>query len=251
MHEITGFALQSPFSNPVYTYHASGTLVNGAPLICNDDQIDNCVKECARMFQPIDQQSCVAAVEAKWAPYSQCFTADSTVLVRGSPAPVRMCDVQVGHFVLDRDMQYVEVIDWLHREEDVRTEFLRINTSSGRVLTCTPDHLVYDPHQEQYVRACSAKSLQTVYIDGSLVSTEILHKESNESFGIYAPLTRSGSLLVDGINSSCYASPSELPLEVTHSMGQIAMYPYRESRLGGVVPIDTYCRTLYGVFAVA
>lgn len=247
-HEFSSF-LQSPFSTPIYTYHAHGTLANGSQLICNDSQIDNCVKECARMFQPLDQKGCVDAVEQKWAPYSQCFSGDCKVVVRGRSRHVQLRELQVGDFVLDCDMQYVEVVDWLHNEPETISEFLNVQTESGGCITVTSDHLVFDPVLDKYISAGEATHLQSCYIDASLLTSKISTKHSIFLSGIYAPLTRSGTLMVNGIRVSCYASPERFPMEITHSMGQLALLPYRVGLLSKAISVDSYCRGLYQILA--
>ncbi len=246
---VSSAFLQSPFSTPLYTYHAHGTLANGVPLICNDSQLDNCVKECARMFQPLDQKACVDAIEQRWAPYSQCFSGDCTVVVRGKQTPVRLCDVIVGDFVMDYDLRYVEVVEWLHREPGTVGAFLQIETLDGRSLTITCDHLLFDTLISKYAPAIDVTHIESRYFDGTLMSMEITSKVPIERCGIYAPLTSSGSLMVNGIRASCYASPSRLPLEITHELGQVALFPFRFGNLSKVIPIDRYCRGLYHIFA--
>ena len=230
------------------TYHHHEILVNGRPLRCNDSQISLCVEECKRSFDPMDQQACVQAVEARWAPYSNCFSGDMTVIVRGSPKPVRMRDLKEGDRVLDKDMNFVEVVGWLHRSDDVDAMFIVIEHETGK-LWVTSEHLIYDPQKAEYCSADSLTSLETVYFDGTSIISKVQKSTRCHSRGVYAPLTRSGTLMVSGVHASCFASPENIAFPVSHELGKLATLPFRwhtgiTSRL---MPIDEYCRVLYNL----
>jgi len=60
------------------------------------------------------------------------------------------------------------------------------------------------------------------WVDGSLVSPEILRIESVRKQGLYAPLFESGVLLVDGTVASCYASPSRIDSSVLRLSSSLA-----------------------------
>jgi len=232
------------------TYHHHEILVNGRPLRCNDSQITLCVQECKRSFDPIDQKACVDAVEAKWAPYSKCFSGDSTVIVRGRRKPVKMRDLEEGDFVLDFDMKYVEVVGWLHRDESQYAEFTTIQHEFG-IIELTSEHLLFDPSIRDYAPASAVTHVQSFYIDGTLIKSQVKDKSRSFSIGIYAPLTTSGSLMVSGVNSSCYAAPESIAMSITQSLGDIATIPYRKFHsLKEYVSIDDYCRSLYNLFSV-
>ncbi len=231
------------------TYHHMGMLVNGQTFICNQAQIDNCIRQCAKQFMPIDQRACVQAVEARLAPYSKCFSGSSTVIVRGKRNPVQLKDIKAGDEVLDMTLQYVKVVGWLHRDELVETNFMELHHSLGSI-EITPEHLIYCHEAQDYVPAKAASIVETVFVDGSMVPSKIITRNIIEKTGIYAPLTSSGTLLVNGINVSCYATPEELPFSVTQSAGQIALAPYRYLE-GSILPdIQEYCRSLYSIFAL-
>lgn len=239
-------------SFPMTTYHHHEILVNGLPLRCNDSQISLCVEECKRSFDPMDQQACVQAVEARWAPYSNCFSGDMTVIVRGSREPVHLKELKKGDRVLDKDMRFVEVVGWLHRDEDVDAIFQVIEHETGQ-LWVTSDHLIYDPLLEDYCCAESLTSVETLYCDGTSMTSKVKKSTQAHSRGVYAPLTSSGTLMVSGVHASCFTSPENVSFPVSHELGKLATLPFRcnasylTSRL---MPIDEYCRVLYNLFAV-
>ena len=231
-----------------YTFHHHAVLVNGQQLVCNDSQIGNCVRQCAKQFMPIDQRACVQAVEARFAPYSKCFAATSTVFSRRHTRPIRMIDVEVGDEIMDISMQYVKVVGWLHRDESTVADFLKITHERG-TLVVTADHMLFCAEANDFVRAKQVRSLQTIFLDGSLITTKVLSRDQVELKGIYAPLTTSGTLVVDGIHASCYASPVELPFAITQTAGQIALAPYRFIGCNFLPEIENYCSSLYSIFA--
>jgi hypothetical protein len=246
-HSDSSFIV-NPLNPPNTTYHHQGILVNGRDLICNNSQIDTCVKECARQFPLIDQQECVNAVEAKWAPYSTCFPGTASVCLRSNRGKVELRDLRLGDEVLDSSMKFVKVVGWLHRETTFKAEFLEIVHACG-TITVAPDHLLYCYDAGDYVPAKNVRSLETLFIDGSMVPSKIVSVKKRDISGIFAPLTSSGSLLVDGVNASCYSSPSELPFRITQKGGQLALLPYRWLDASLLPNLEAYCRSLYAVFA--
>jgi hypothetical protein len=190
----------------------------------------------------------VDAVEARWAPYSKCFSGDSTVIVRGSNSPVKLQELEEGDYVLDHDMKYVQVVGWLHRDETLEANFVEIRHRFGKIAL-TGEHLIYDPEKCDYVPAASAKSIQSIFMDGTLIDSKILNKKNKVYTGIYAPLTTSGSLLVSGVHASCYTAPESLKIPITQTLGDIATLPYRIFQTQKLLSIDTYCRCLYKIFA--
>ena len=241
-HAWTSFSSHAP------TYHHHGVLVNGRDLICNDSQIDNCVKECARQFAPMDQQACVEAVEAKWARFSTCFDGSSTVIVKGRAKPVCMRDLDVGDYVLDNTLGYTKIVGWLHRDEELDSEFLVIHHQSGRPLVVTDDHLLFCATKQTYVPSSMVDSIDSMYIDGTMVRSFITKRETVSRKGVYAPLTQSGALMVNGVHVSCYASPKELSFPVTQSMANFALWPFIHFSILSK-NADSYCKSLYYIFA--
>ncbi|XP_021928803.1 sonic hedgehog protein isoform X1 [Zootermopsis nevadensis] len=146
-----------------------------------------------------------------------CFTAETTVQTsRGTL--LRLEELRVGERILALDtttgsFKYSEVILFLDRDPEQRREFLRLRTASGRTLTVTPSHLLMvasntsDTYRVQAVFADRVKVGDRVLIHNRLqpeidtvISTEAILKR-----GVYAPLTREGTVVVDGIVASCYA----------------------------------------------
>lgn len=141
-----------------------------------------------------------------------CFTGNSTVEVAGGRKK-KMSELKVGDEVATYDngkIVYSEVITFLDRSPENRRQFLEINTASTN-LRVTPQHLL--------IRVKNNNTLENVFAarikpgDVLLVSSEKgeLHQETVISSelvldkGVFAPLTKTGTVIVDRVVASCYA----------------------------------------------
>lgn len=131
---------------------------------------------------------------------------------------LRLEELSVGERILALDtmtgsLTYSEVILFLDRDPEQRREFLRIRTASGRTLTVTPSHLLMlasntsDTFRVQAVFADRLRVGDGVLIHNRLVPEidTVISTEAILKRGVYAPLTREGTIVVDGIVASCYA----------------------------------------------
>ena len=145
-----------------------------------------------------------------------CFPGDSEVKSEGSIR--RMSELSVGDKVQaalpDGSLTYTDVMAFIHKENNTVYEFITIETSSGETLSLTPSHLMYvsdTPHTDhtnvQAVFASSVHPGQYVYTsqDGRLLPVRIAEVYTQRLTGVYAPLTRHGTLMVDSVSVSCYA----------------------------------------------
>jgi len=162
-----------------------------------------------------------------------CFPACSTALTpQGTKA---MRDVAIGDAVRvvgpTGQVEWSQVIGWLHREPTSVGEYLRL-TTSRRQVNISAEHLVatvkggkvdFIKAQEVEVGSpileCDVSSSGTASIPvwgNSVQKVEKLRAE-----GIYAPLTMAGTIVVDGVAASCYASTR------SHTAAHAAMKPMR------------------------
>ncbi|KAK4524788.1 hypothetical protein GAYE_SCF06G2691 [Galdieria yellowstonensis] len=131
-----------------------------------------------------------------------CFPGSSTVyLDKFHSKPIS--ELQVGEMILDAHGKPTKVIGWLHKNENQEARYIQVQfTNMSSRLTISGDHLVFSTNgvikSKQIVRGNKLLTRQegfaTVHSVESLISK-----------GVYAPLTESGTLLVDGISCSCYA----------------------------------------------
>jgi Hint module len=213
--------------------------VNGKDLACPTKAVpmalDLCVNEC-RNYLGSDQVDCVKAVETYYAATPSCFSADTWTYVVGK-GKVIMSNLSIGDVVLDHNLAYTTVTNWLHHDPDLSSKFIKISLHGFDSLTVSADHLLYDPSKQDFVLAAEASSLQAMSFDATFCDLPLSAKARFEvvtSKGVFAPLTESGTILVQNIVASCYASPERLRSVLSHRSANLAMWPVRR----GYVPFD-------------
>ncbi|KAF0302158.1 Protein hedgehog [Amphibalanus amphitrite] len=155
--------------------------------------------------------------------YGGCFSADTeAVLADGRRR--RFDQLRRGDVVLAVDesgaLVESEVILWLDRDPAERRLFHRIVTAGGRTLRLTPGHLVWQldaesaaagNHSLQDARVTFARRLivgdylLVADADGRLTAELVTQVAPELVRGVYAPLTRHGTVLANGAVASCYA----------------------------------------------
>ena len=125
----------------------------------------------------------------------------------------QMKDLKIGDLVKtvsDGKVVYQKVITFLHRDLDVEADFVKITFDNGSELTVTGNHLLLT--QRGNCDVITSKPACEVEVgDGEVMSGEgervrVVRVESERHKGIFCPLTESGTIVVDGILCSCYAS---------------------------------------------
>ena len=113
-----------------------------------------------------------------------------------------------------------QFLGWLDRDANTNGKFLKISTNSSSMVL-TGNHLVF--------RLSAGDGLESVFADqieegDRLVSGKgeqtVVGVESAMEKGIWAPLTMQGTLLVDGLLASSYASFS-------HHVSDLALAPVK------------------------
>ncbi|KAA0194853.1 hypothetical protein FBUS_05739, partial [Fasciolopsis buskii] len=179
-----------------------------------------------------------ASITSQW---FGCFPGSAEVHL-GNGTSTRIDHLRVGDYVLGRstvtgEMEPTPIVAFLHRDRHAWSPMLHvIYTIPGvaekrRSLFLTPDHLVYvknDNNEVQRLRAVFASHLgrgdiimvSSSYANKSLTEGIVLATEYATSFteagdfamdlaGLYAPLTRSGSMIVNDVVVSCFAHFSD------------------------------------------
>ncbi|KAL3245394.1 hypothetical protein MRX96_018040 [Rhipicephalus microplus] len=148
-----------------------------------------------------------------------CFHGDS--LVQTTAGTKRLADVLLGEHILalgadGRTPVYSEVIAFLDRQPDAERVFYSIVTECGLHLTLTPGHLVYYADAGRDVLPTFAARIRPGgFVLGQENSTQLPTRTMRTLrvrdvravwlSGVYAPLTREGTVIVDGVAASCYA----------------------------------------------
>uniref|UniRef100_A0A183TS98 HintN domain-containing protein n=1 Tax=Schistocephalus solidus TaxID=70667 RepID=A0A183TS98_SCHSO len=151
-----------------------------------------------------------------------CFPG-AALAMRPNGSVVPLSRVKIGDTILTydlskHDIQPTTVVSFLHRDEHQFSTWIRITFASGLLLTA--NHLIYRrlSRNTETADVTSVFAKEIVPGDFILCSTtpreafcEVLKvTEENGtltggSIGVYAPLTSSGTMLVDGVLVSCYA----------------------------------------------
>lgn len=125
-------------------------------------------------------------------------------------------DLAIGEKILSVDssgqLVFSEVLLFLDYDPGQKREFLEITLLSGRSLQVTPTHLVVTGEVTSS-RTVFAKELK---IGDSLLVSDSNHHRLIEDVivkvrevlrtGVYAPLTSTGTLIVNDVVASCYAT---------------------------------------------
>jgi len=134
-----------------------------------------------------------------------CFSSRSTVEILGA-GTISMADLKVGDYVLTGTNKFEQVYAFAHRDIQRPSSFLQIYTSGSTVpLEVTGDHLLFLQGVLAPVRADSINVGDALTrLEGG--DTAIVERiDSVNGSGIFAPLTKDGSVVVDGIVASTYA----------------------------------------------
>ncbi|KAL9985811.1 hypothetical protein ACROYT_G008259 [Oculina patagonica] len=139
-----------------------------------------------------------------------CYPA-SAIFVDKHGCRRQMASLQIGEEVqaiINNEIRTEPVITFIHHQPEVIQEFLKITTRTNNILKITEDHLLFVEKfgQATAIPARDVKVGDTVYIRGkhgvgkdAVQSTSTVYEK-----GVYAPVTLSGTILVNDVHTSCY-----------------------------------------------
>lgn len=151
----------------------------------------------------------------------ECFPANAIIFTQDGPKEMK--SLRPGDSVLTLTNKgqkvFTEVITFLHYHPDHDGSYIVLKSESGRSLTVSPNHLIYTTCAEDGEMKQDKLEIEATYagiLKGGdkiiFVSQDKIETVSIESvrhvrsYGLYAPLTRSGTIVVDGVLASCYAN---------------------------------------------
>jgi len=158
-----------------------------------------------------------------------CFPGNAIVQTPHGPKCMR--DVNLGDVLrvvaCDGRLQWSPVIAFGHRDATMVAPYVRLSTAT-RQITLSHEHLIgvmSGGNRIEYIFAGEAVvgtplvgcQENGVYSD-VVRNVSVVHEQ-----GVYAPFTMEGTLVVDGVGASCYASTR------SHTAAHAAMKPLRHT----------------------
>jgi len=147
---------------------------------------------------------------------SGCFPASAKVVT--STGLKRMDEVVPGDKVKavasDGSLVFSEVLMFLDRSPKEVRRYVTLKTEEGRSLKLTPTHLVYAGDRWCDELSCMRATFAGLVEEGQAVMVEeeevlvarlVEEVSSTTELGVFAPLTREGNLVVEGVLASSYA----------------------------------------------
>jgi hedgehog protein len=156
------------------------------------------------------------STESPHAKSGGCFTGESRVLT-SSGVYKKLSDISIGEQVLTIDPisglpQFSEVLLFLDRDPNERRTFMQITTLTGRKLTVTPSHLLLVEQDNLDVKPIFAGKIKEgqkllVLPEGAdaVIWDFVIKVDIKMEKGVFAPLTSTGTIIVDDVAVSCYA----------------------------------------------
>ncbi|XP_044258646.1 indian hedgehog protein [Tribolium madens] len=154
----------------------------------------------------------VKSESSQAAKYGGCFSGETTVLT-STGLRRNLSDLRIGEKIqafdpATKQLVFSEILVFLDFDPSQKREFLSITLSSGRTLTVTPSHLLLlDDRTVKYAEKLQIGDFLLVSDpkDG-LSREEIVQVRGVWRTGVFAPLTSVGTLVVNDVVASCYAS---------------------------------------------
>jgi hypothetical protein len=152
-----------------------------------------------------------------------CFPSTAEVILQLGVKKM-MKDVKIGDKILSRSGTFEPIIGFLDKRLEKPTTFITLHTNMSSEITLTQSHVIF-------IQAGNGGEQMSKYARDILLGDVLLNVETETkaevveisesiSNGYFAPLTESGTLVVDGYLASCYAS-------YPHWIAHTAMYPAR------------------------
>ena len=127
--------------------------------------------------------------------FPPCFSAFDTVEAQGK-GMISMDSLEIGDYVRS-GKDFSQVFSFAHLDLDAEANFLQIHTEgSVAPLEITDNHMLF--------RNDKAVSAKEVSVGDMLGDNKVTKITSVKRTGLYAPITYDGSIVVNGIKSSCY-----------------------------------------------
>uniref|UniRef100_A0A914P5A4 Hint domain-containing protein n=1 Tax=Panagrolaimus davidi TaxID=227884 RepID=A0A914P5A4_9BILA len=155
-----------------------------------------------------------------------CFSADTLVTtLDGTKKP--MDDLKINDWILSGNSEngnlgFSKVSAWIHKKPNLKAEFIKFCLKNGQHLKITKMHYIFKGNCKS--KKGSFENLQMVFAQNvsihdclytinsknELIETRISSIEKVQEKGIYAPLTETGTIIVNDIFASCNVDAKHL-----------------------------------------
>ncbi|MEQ2180323.1 hypothetical protein GOODEAATRI_000202 [Goodea atripinnis] len=168
-----------------------------------------------------------------------CFPGNASVTLE-SGAQKSICDLQPGERVLASlgshgDLVFSEVLTFLDQDPTTLRLFVTLQTEAGVQISLTAAHLIFASQKNCSEGTAPAPGvLRTMYASDARPGQCVLVSDGGPGHlsrisrvgmkvtrGAFAPLTRQGTIVVDGVMASCYAVVDQ------HGLAHWAFAPLR------------------------
>ncbi|XP_028175457.1 sonic hedgehog protein [Ostrinia furnacalis] len=171
---------------------------------------------------------CSVKTESSVGTGAGCFP--SGAVVHTETGPKDIAALRKGDRVLAADddgkMIYSEVLTFIDRDPNVTREYIEITAENGVAITTTASHLLLlasaEGWRESFAASVDVGDVLLTRGRGSVMRpSRVVHTRVLTKQGVYAPMTKAGTIIVDDALASCYA------LVKSHSLAHAAMAPLR------------------------
>ncbi|CAM4760304.1 unnamed protein product [Rotaria magnacalcarata] len=157
-----------------------------------------------------------------------CFSGDSLAMLANGERK-QIGNLKIGDEILAVNQLKIvssEMIIMLDKEKSRQAKFYTFLTDSGHQISLTGLHLIPINSSDEKIDYIPAKEIKLgdrfyVVVNGQLKHSSVINISIEFKTGYFAPLTMTGTLLVNDVFASCYASAK------SHHFAQTFMAPFR------------------------
>ncbi|CAK1546156.1 unnamed protein product [Leptosia nina] len=171
---------------------------------------------------------CSVKTESSVGTGAGCFP--SGAIVHTEAGPKDISTLQLGDRVLAADdtgkAVYSEVLTFIDRDPNATRSFIEVTAENGVAITTTPSHLLLlaaaDGWREVFATNIEIGDVLLTRGQGAVMRpSRVVKTRTVRKKGVYAPLTKTGTIIVDDALASCYAIVN------SHYLAHAAMAPLR------------------------